>query len=207
MPWLTPDAPDNNVGRVLVIPNSYLASVNGALWELCEGWRWEEFGDETVEVATDRMKAMFMAYLDSSQTEFIGMASPINLPIWNYQQASIAPDWNSLPSFKGAGYYTSGNNAINGYIQWRVSLTEADWQIHMNVRKANNSGIAKLKIDGVEIGTMDLYNSSLQETVVNLMLPSQTTGNKILQLLFDTKHGSSSNYGWNIGAIAITRLP
>lgn len=206
MPYLTPNAPTGNSGRVLVIPDTYAPTVNGALMELLTLYNWEEFGDDTPQDAVDRMQLMIDDYLRSSIEEFSGMASPITPHIWNYHQASAAPDWTSLSSFRGGGYYASGNNAINGYIQWRVSFSAGDWMLYANVRKATNSGIAKVLIDGEEIGTMDLYNNALQESITTLLIEGVTAGNKIVKLLFDTKNASSSNYGWNIGQIAFQRL-
>lgn len=207
MPYLTPDAPANSGGRVLVIPDTYLDSVNGALWELCETFRWEEFGSETVDDATAKMQDMFMAYLDSSIQEFIGMASPIVFPIWAYYQASDAPSWTSLTTFPGAGYYASGVNTINNWIEFRTFVSEGDWLIKVKCRRQSNSGIATVKIDGVTAGTMDFYAASATETVRTLVISALPVGFHVIRFAMDSKNASSSAYSWNIGGWTLEMLP
>jgi len=206
MPYLTPDAPSGNTGRVLVIPDTYLASVDGALQELAEIFNWEEFGDETEQEATDRMQQMVFDYLSSSIEEFNSMAAPITPQTWAYNQISIAATWTSEPTFRGAGYLTSGNNAINGFIEWKIWTAAGTWTMLVNAKKRNNSGIATLSVDGVDIVTGDFYNTTPLEAVVTMVIGALTTGSHLVRLTFKTKNASSTNYGWQIGEIEFQRL-
>jgi hypothetical protein len=207
VPYLTPDAPLGNVGRVLVIPDTYLASVNGALWELCELWAWEEFGTETPQDASDKMTAMFMAYLDSSALEFTGMASPIVFPVWAYYQSSDAPTWVSDTAFPGSGFYRSGVSTINNWVEFRTFVAAGDWLMKVKCRRQNNQGIATIKVDSVDVGTMDFYNATQVETTRTLVINALSAGFHVIRFNMGTKIAASSAYGWQIGQWTLEMLP
>lgn len=205
MPYLTPDAPTGNSGRVLVIPDTYLPVVNGALSELLAGFNWEEYGSDTIEDAIDRMLAMLSDFWVSSVEEFSGMASPIAVPIWTLNVASVNPDWVSNTGVRGAGYYQSGNNTQNGYIEWKVWLSKGSWDWRLMKVKGSNTGIAAITLDGNSVTTTDFYNSSLLEEQTTISLGALDAGAHLLRMTMSTKNGSSSAYGWRLSGSALMK--
>jgi microcystin-dependent protein len=66
MPWLTPDTEGGTVYRLLCIPDTFIPCVNGALNELCNEWKWEQFGTLTPEQCVDKMNAMLDGYFEGN---------------------------------------------------------------------------------------------------------------------------------------------
>lgn len=74
MPWLTPNAEDGIVYRLLRIPAPLLHVVNGALAQLEFVYNWEQFGDMTPEEAVEAASQMMDTYFGGNM--FVGMSMP-----------------------------------------------------------------------------------------------------------------------------------
>lgn len=61
---LTPDTPTGFVRRCILIPDTMLSSVGGALAEMSNNWAWEVFGDLTVDETVILCKDIEDSYKD-----------------------------------------------------------------------------------------------------------------------------------------------
>ena len=73
--------------------------------------------------------------------------------------------------------------------------TLSDLKIRFRFVGYTNSGIAKIKLDGVELGTYDTYRGSTTYDLIATFSPTDVAeGSHTLQILQDTKNASSAGY-------------
>jgi len=207
VPYLTPDAPDGNVGRILFIPDTYLPAVNGALLALVDNWNWEQFGDETPDDATAAMLAMFQEYSLSnleSYTQMLGILSP------QMRSAGSPVAWADSTGQAHGGIYGWVTNAINNFSEWQIAIP-AGWALRVGFwgRSSTTAGIVTLKIDGATLGTVDYYSSPSAQNARAIIGPNTITsgGVHVLGLHTLSKNPSSTNYGMQMTEISYRLTP
>ena len=94
------------------------------------------------------------------------------------------------------GGYNLSSGAQNDEIAWDVVLSAGTWTIQLTHYTINSGGIYSVRIDGVEVGTIDGYVDPGGPNAVGLIpgVVIATTGKKRVSLKMATKHASSSNY-------------
>lgn len=121
-------------------------------------------------------------------------------PITNTNWSTPTLDANSIH-----GGYMASSGAQNDLIGWDVVLAAGTWIFELEHDTASTRGIYSIRLDGVEVGTIDGYSAILIWNVRTLVagIVVATTGKKRLTLQMATKNGSSSSY---IGAIQHVQL-
>lgn len=75
--FLTENAPTGYVSRSILIPDTFVPAVTGALSILADVWKWEQFDTLTPEQCTEFMQEMLFSFLDGEETSMIGSIVPI----------------------------------------------------------------------------------------------------------------------------------
>lgn len=104
-------------------------------------------------------------------------------------------------------YQRNSSSAQNDYLEWSVFLPAGTYTIKGLFVTSSDGGIATFKLDGVSIGTIDLYSGgtafssflSLTSVVI------ATGGLKTLRVIAETKNASSSGYTLFITYLSIWR--
>jgi hypothetical protein len=204
MPYLTPNAPGSTVGRILYVPNTYLPSVNGALYELAQSWNWEQFGTETVDNAVDAMLAMWEDYSVSNTDDFDSVGSPITLQMWAYSFAVNPPVWASNTSQGYGGNWQNATPAQNDLVELVFWSRKAAYTLEILGITRNANGITTAFIDGVSKGTSDWYSSVATLNVKkSISLGNLTRGSHTLQLKMATKNASSTGYRYDLSSLIL----
>jgi len=99
----------------------------------------------------------------------------------------------------GAILYSSYNlssGAQNAEIGWDVVLSAGTWTVQLTHYTINSAGIYSVRIDGVEVGTIDGYAASGGPDHVSVVtgIAVATGGKRRVTLKMATKNASSSSY-------------
>lgn len=202
--FLTPDTPGGDtVRRVLVIPVEFLSSVNGALEILAEAENWEQYGTMTPQEAADEMRAVIDDYYAGGvvvgPTQIAGSFSPM-LALSGSSSANLAAAGSQIHN----AYWAMGSGTINAKWLFKFAGLAGDtFSLSMVVVTYNGSGILKCKVDGITIGTFDLYSASSTNNVKVIFGPTTlaTDGYHDLELIVDAKNASSSAYNARISEL------
>lgn len=205
MPYLTPDAPGSFSGRVLLIPNSYVASVNGALQELANYWNWEAFGSDSVDDAVARMEAMIEAY---QMSEIQNVIQPyVTLSPGLIEAGHDPMEFLAATGQINGGVWRWSSPAILNSVAWLVAAPP-DWLMDVRVigQKRNSAGKFRLYIDNGSVGSeVDWYAGSITENVIADFTDAalDTFQLHLVQLQVTGKHASSSNYNLFLSEVLI----
>jgi hypothetical protein len=194
--WLTPNAPDGSiVGRVLFIPSVYLDRVNGALEQLTEDYNWEKFGTQTSTQASDVMRDMVDEYYMSNVTSDIN-GRVVHVPIWDFSSAPSGWDFTAVATNYCNGYWETASHLQSDFVAWQVPLNAGTWVIDGLFNRTNISGIMTWRIDGVTVGTTDLYSASstLNTRLTTASFVVATGAMKTLSFITATKNASSGGF-------------
>lgn len=147
------------------------------------------------------------------------MEEQLITPLWIFRSQRIFGDqfgvtsggseiWVSLTSSFFAGYWTQTPGAINDSREAEFTCTSGEYRIFFGVHKNNNCAIMTIKIDGSSIGTIDLYNATLQ---LNQHLQSASfditeDSTHTLEIAALSKNASSSSYVIPIVYADVVRL-
>lgn len=203
--WLTPDTPSGSpVRRVLVIPDTYVPSVNGALEELTNDWNWDDFGTETTDDAVGRMSDMVAAYYVSDFPEGAFMRH-FTLPLAS-RIGTDAMIWTQDNAAYNAGYWQWSSVAINRKFSFDIPLLNgAHVEVFIMASKGAGSGIISLKDNGALVATYDLYNASIQrnQLIAGASFDETSDGVRTFEFIVESKNASSSNYQVSISEISV----
>lgn len=199
--WLTPDTPSGStVRRVLVIPDTYLSSVNGALEQLTEIENWEAYGSETTE---DAIAAMGIMVEDYYVTPLIDAIQP---------QGTLSMLTRLSPESNPVAWNFDGSQPLGGYWNWTITAIDNNhvWSIAGNagddlyisglMETANNCGSVSWMLDGVLFATWDTYSASVARGVVMSGGPGSflLDGIHELEAIVASKNPSSTNYQFRL---------
>ncbi len=105
----------------------------------------------------------------------------------------------SLGSNGSAHGYLYRNNATaadGDYMEWDVGMAAGTWTLKFLMLQWNSAGILTASIDGVDVGTTDLYASAAtwnyEVTMSGIVVA--TTGKKALRVRVNGKNASSAAY-------------
>lgn len=108
-------------------------------------------------------------------------------------------DFSPSPVDTNTNYYSGTSRSFNN-INSKFSISAYGSKFKMFFTKGPDRGIVSIRIDGVEVGTMDLYNASY--TQKNLFETSDLIlGMHSIELVTIGKNASSSNYVQSIEGI------
>lgn len=103
--------------------------------------------------------------------------------------------------------YLQSSGAQNAEISWTLSLAAGTWTIDLNHHRSTNVGIYSVRIDNVEVGTVDGYVASPtfnnRNSVTGVVVT--TTGSHVLKLVMATKNASSSSFFGVIQGVGMRR--
>lgn len=138
-------------------------------------------------------------------TDAIAGIAPWQIPIDVYTPHGNT-NWSNLTGgqLNGLDIYSSG--AQNDEIWWYIGVPAGTYDIVLWYVKAANQGIYSVRVDDVQVGTIDGYNGST--TNANKSTISGVTiaaGKRKISLKMATKNGSSSNYYGEINALILNR--
>jgi hypothetical protein len=139
-----------------------------------------------------------------------GAAAPATTP-WivelDAQGFSAQTNWNQqlqnyLHMYPGYNQSLGGQDAELG---WDVVLGAGTWTIQLVYNKSTNTGIFSVRIDDVEVGTVDSYAAAAAANFISSVtgVVVASTGKKRVSLKMATKHASSSSF---IGILQHARL-
>lgn len=106
----------------------------------------------------------------------------------------------------GGQFVSSG--AQNASVAWDFPLSAGTWTLTLVHARSTDRGIYSVRIDDVEVGTIDGYNGSLAHTRSDLTgLVIATTGLKRVSLVMATKNASNvtANYYGSFCGLMLTR--
>jgi hypothetical protein len=160
--WLTPNAPTGSpVRRILVIPDTYLPSVDGALENLCTWYNWELFGTQTIQQAHDAMRTMMGDYYVSNVASDI-YGARATVPPWSVIVTNNGITWTSNTAQGTGGWWKNPGTVVNEFVEYSVPLAAGTYTLQYLSLKSSGTAIIGHKMDGVAVGTSeDLYNASL----------------------------------------------
>lgn len=111
-------------------------------------------------------------------------------------------------SYLGMGYlYCDAAGASGKHIEWDVGLGAGTWQLTLIYTKYTNYGILIPSIDGVDLASLDCYNSGASTNLANQWsgITVASSGIKELKFRTDTKNASSSDYDLLLQWITLMR--
>jgi hypothetical protein len=110
--------------------------------------------------------------------------------------------WNSV----SAGGYSGGSAVQSNSTAASAELTFHGQGARWIARKGANQGIARVYVDGVDKGTVDLYASPQQFQVAVFEITDLSPGKHTVKIVpTGTKHPSATNTLVNIDAFTILR--
>ncbi len=121
----------------------------------------------------------------------------------NYSSITRVVDSTSL----GMGRMTAADGSASKHVEWDVALISGTWTFTLIYTKVNSAGILTPSLDGSDLSTLDMYNSTNSLNLVQQWtgISISTGGVKELKFRTDTKNASSSNYNLFIQLINFTR--
>jgi hypothetical protein len=126
-----------------------------------------------------------------------------------FMTAKSHTNWNTvtLDSTQINQGRRSSTGAQNAEVAWDVMLAAGTWKVEIFMRTDTDKGIYSVRLDDVEVGTIDGYSASATNNVRGSVSGIAVTrsGKYELELRMATKNGSSSSYvGW-INSVQLTR--
>lgn len=127
-----------------------------------------------------------------------------------FMTASSHTNWDSISTSSFDDIYSGrkfSSGTQNDEINFDISLAAGTWTFELIYLKGTSRGICSVQIDGVEQGTIDMYNSSTtynnraQITGISIA----TSGKVTLKLKMTSKNASSSSYGGTINHLQLKR--
>lgn len=103
--------------------------------------------------------------------------------------------------------YRSNAGVQNAEVNFDVTLAAGTWTIRGIFQTSSDAGIVTVALDGVDVGTIDLYSAG---TVQNVQLALAgvvlaTTAKRRLRLKTSTKNGASTSYFGVINGLQLQR--
>jgi hypothetical protein len=127
-------------------------------------------------------------------------------------EASHANRWDGVQQNGSAWFGAYRSSFLSGgdqtsSVSWGISLGQGTWDVQLLYEKAPDAGIMSVSIDGVDIGTVDAYNSSVQVNQEQVLAGASiaTAGLHTVAIRLDAKNASSSNYYGYLGWIRLVR--
>lgn len=134
---------------------------------------------------------------------------PWSIELSPFTKPATQTTWSSLIAFSTqlyGGWLQSGTTQ-GSQIGWDINLAAGTWTISLLALKASDAGIITIALDGVSVGTLDLYAASNSANqVLNLSgVAVANSGNKRLTLTLSTKNGASSAYAGYLSWVSLRR--
>ena len=106
----------------------------------------------------------------------------------------------------GSGY-PSDLDSVNNYLSWQVPMDVGTWTLTLVTYGANDRGIVTWTVDGVSIGTTDLYRpaTSLNLVVQIAGFTVATAGVYEVKAQVLSKHASATHYRRTCQLLTLTR--
>jgi hypothetical protein len=130
----------------------------------------------------------------------------IDLPVFN---TTTNTNWSTL-TVEAAAIHNGlkdSSGAQNASIEWEVPLAAGTWDIEVTHAEGSSHGIASVRFDGVEKGTIDFYtagtNWNQQDSVTGIAVASPAV--VTVSLVMATKNASSSGYAGRINGVRLRR--
>ena len=104
-------------------------------------------------------------------------------------------------------YWYNSTSAQNDAVTYNAYLAKGTYTLGLLSQTNNNEGIITVKIDGVSVGTIDLYSAGIVRNVRSLLTGIPITESKLyeIQLIMATKNGASSSYQCVLNDIELWR--
>jgi hypothetical protein len=94
------------------------------------------------------------------------------------------------------------------WIEWKVLLGAGTWNIEIVGYTEGAQGIGTWSIDGVDVGTTDMYSvagtPNVAKSVTGITLTGATTA-RLVRCRVATKNASSANYYFSLNAVQLRR--
>lgn len=124
---------------------------------------------------------------------------PRHVTLWPGAYTSIGQgSWsiNTNSSSVFSSYYAFGGSASNGdNVSYTVDLDAGTYGFNLVHHRNTSAGIMKIDIDGVEVGSIDLYSGLTWNVTTEITgISISTAGQHTLRFRMDGKNGSSSGY-------------
>lgn len=104
------------------------------------------------------------------------------------------------------GSFLRSNTAQNDAVWWYVPLAAGTYSFTLVYIRGTSTGIYSVRIDSVEVGTVDSYGTAQYNTVGTVTGVSvATTGRKEIRLVMASKNASSSGYRGDLQHLTILR--
>jgi len=154
-------------------------------------------------------------------SSLLALETPVTItPLWQFRQQRIFADnfavlngnaqqWVSDVNQSFGGYFRQNAPAINDEMETTIALPAGVYSYVLKGIKNNLYGTAKVRFNGVLVGTNDMYNSTL---LYNQLVAPATTFNLAdsgvyqIKIKIDSKNASSTNYFFPWSWMDIIRL-
>jgi hypothetical protein len=131
--------------------------------------------------------------------------------IWGDQFLPVggsAVSWSVDASEFFGGYFRRVTVAQNNELTSEFTCTPGEYRVYLRHLTTAGSGIVKIRIDGVSIGTIDLYSAA---TVYNNYSQSASfditdSGIHTINLKMETKNAASANYALFFNSVDVYRI-
>lgn len=205
--WLTPDSPAGALyGHPLFVPDAFIPIVWSHLDELAFEENWEAYGTMS---AADAAAAMAQMMEDFRMNTIAPDTYPAMLEIPLFAKVNgNSLTWTSVPSQGTAGYWGYATPAVNIFTDWDVNLAADNYFMQVYYSKGASMGVAHFQIDGVDFGTLDMYQSTTNNNHFGRTsghVTIVTPGFHTLTMKMATKNASSSNYDARISGLVLVR--
>lgn len=148
------------------------------------------------------MRRTFGAAAASGQSTLFISAIQTPVAHVNWPVPSIWTLWTA--SFNLRRYTATG--AQDNSIEWDVNLEGGTYTIDVFHGADNDHGIAHFQVDGVQVGTVDMYSAStVPAAKAAIAGVAIAAGRHRLKVIMSTKNASSSAYTGNLSGIGFTR--
>jgi len=217
------DVTTNNVstskhGFTPKAPNDATKFLDGTgAWDTCKDADLS-FSDVTTNNASTSNHG-FLKKLDNSSSNFMngqgnwavpamgaGGTSIFFDPIQYYSiiQGSFAKLQDTTNIYK-CSIFRNPSETQNDELNFKIYMVAGTYTFNLLHNQAAGNGIAKLKIDGSAVGTIDMYNAGDVYNVIGTItgISVASSGIKDVNILMDTKNGSSAGYGIRANMMAL----
>lgn len=206
MAYLTPDTPINQVQATIILPDTIMPLMVGALSDLSLWWQWEEFGSLTVDQTIAYINAMLATIAE--QRYIPGYKNAVQQNIFALHASSGTLSMAQYPTSRTQMLTYTVNGANTDYVEYSIPLGWGLWQVDLYTVQTTSAGILSITLDGNVIGTYDAYKSG--STVYNTLVSMPNirvaaSGNKLLRFRCPTKNASSSAYRLYLTDLILTR--
>lgn len=93
-----------------------------------------------------------------------------------------------------------------GWVEWPVDLSVGTWSVQLRYPRYSGSGIVRVDVDGVPVGTVDQYASSTAYNAqATVGFSVAQPGRRVVRLTVDGKNEASSGYAGYVQALALLR--